>query len=244
MPNTTVTTGASAAPLSLPARFVGVITSPKDTFHAVVSHPKWLGMLLVTTILIAFFAALPMTTEAGKEATLKASVEGMESFGMTVSDQMYEQMRGRMWFAPYQTAATVLIMSPLMTLIFAGILFVVFNVAMGGGATFKQLFTVMVHASIISTLQQLFTGPVNYFRGAVTSATNLAVLMPMVDPKSFVGRVLAMTDLFLLWYLFVLAVGLAVLYRRRTQPIAITLYTVYAVGVLLIAAVMSRLGGA
>ena len=45
----------------------------------------------------------------------------------------------------------------------------------------------------------------------------------MVDPKSFVGRVLAMTDLFLIWYVLVLAIGLAVLYRRRTQPIAMAL---------------------
>lgn len=244
MPNTTVSTGASAAPLSLPARFLGVITSPKDTFHSIVANPKWLGMLILTTVIIAFGATLPMTTEAGKEATLRASVEGIEGFGMTVSDQMYEQMRGRMWFAPYQTAITILIASPIMTLILSGILFVVFNVALGGGATFKQLFTVMVHASAISALQQLFTGPVNYFRGAVTSATNLAVLMPMVDSKSFIGRVLAMTDLFLLWYLLVLAIGLAVLYRRRTQPIALSLYAVYAIGVLVIAAIMSRVGGA
>ena len=46
---------------------------------------------------------------------------------------------------------------------------------------------------------QLFTGPLNYFRGARQSATNLAVLLPMVDPKSFVGRLLAMIDLFLIW---------------------------------------------
>ena len=84
----------------------------------------------------------------------------------------------------------------------------------------------------------------NYFRGAVTSATNLAVLLPMVPPKSLLGRVLAMTDLFLIWYLLVLAIGLAVLYRRRTQPIALTLYSVYAAGVIVFAAVMSRLGGA
>ena len=100
-----------------------------------------------------------------------------------------------------------------------------------------------MHAGVISTLAQLFTGPLNYFRGAVTSATNLAVLLPMVDPKSFVGRVLGMTDLFLIWYILVLAIGLAVLYRRRTQPIALTLYGVYAAGVLVIAAVMSALGG-
>ena len=126
----------------------------------------------------------------------------------------------------------------------AGVLFLVFNVAMGGSATFKQLFAVFVHAGIISALQQLFTGPLNYFRGAVTSATNLAVLLPMVEPKSFVGRILSMTDLFLIWYLLVLAIGLAVLYRRKTQPIALALYGVYAAGVVVIAAIWSRVGGA
>ena len=114
----------------------------------------------------------------------------------------------------------------------------------GGDASFKQVFTVLVHASAISALQQLFTGPVNYFRGAVTSATNLTALLPMFEPTSFIGRVLAMTDLFLIWYLLVLAIGLGVLYRRKTQPIAITLYGIYAVGVLVLAAVMSRWGGA
>jgi Yip1 domain len=243
MSNTTTATGASPAPLGLVARFIGVITSPRETFEAVVAHPRWLGMMAITVAIIAICSALPMTTEAGKEATLRTSVEQMESWGMTVSDQMYEQMRGRMWFAPYQTAIAVLIISPIFTLLIAGILFVVFNVAMGGGASFKQLMSVLVHAGVITALQQLFTGPVNYFRGAVTSATNLAVLLPMVDPKSFMGRVLAMTDVFLIWYVVVLAIGLGVLYRRKTQPIAITLFGIYAVIVLGFAAVMSRLGG-
>jgi hypothetical protein len=229
--------------LSLPARFLGVITAPKETFASVVAHPRWLGMLVLTTVIIAAGTSLPMTTDAGKEATLRQQVEGMEAFGMTVSDQMYEQLRGRMWLAPYQTAITVLVFSPIVAVAIAGILFLVFNVLMGGGATFKQLFAVLIHAGVISALQQLFTGPLNYFRGAVTSATNLAVLLPMVDPKSFVGRILSMTDLFLIWYLLVLAIGLAVLYRRKTQPIALALYGVYAAGVVVFAAVMSALGG-
>jgi hypothetical protein len=243
MSNASVTT-EGAPSLSLPARFVGIITAPRETFASVAAHPRWLGMLLVVTIVIAVGTALPMTTEAGKEATLTAQVEGMESFGMTVSDQVYEQMRARMWFAPYQTAIAILVFSPFMSLAVGGLLFLVFNVAMGGTATFKQLFAVLIHAGVISALQQLFTGPVNYFRGAVTSATNLAVLLPMVPAKSFLGRILAMTDLFLIWYLLVLAIGLGVLYRRRTQPIALTLYSVYAAGVIVFAAVMSRLGGA
>ncbi len=243
MPNTTAMTGAPAAPLSLLARFIGIITAPKETFQSVAAHPRWFGMLLICTVLIAVCAALPMTTDAGKEATLRQQVEGMESFGMTVSDQQYEGMRRGMAFAPYTTAGAVLVFTPIMTLAFAGIMYLVFNVMMGGDATFKQMFAVFAHATVISTLAQLFTGPLNYFRGAVTSATNLAVLLPMIDPKSFAGRVLGMTDLFMIWYILVLAIGLAVLYRRRTQPIAWTLYGVYAAGVLVIAAVMSTLGG-
>jgi hypothetical protein len=148
-----------------------------------------------------------------------------------------------MAFAPYTTAGAVLVFTPIMTLAFAGIMYLVFNVMMGGDATFKQVFAVFAHASVISTLAQLFTGPLNYFRGAVTSATNLAVLLPMVDPKSFAGRVLSMTDLFLIWWVLVLAMGLAVLYRRRTQPIAWSLYGVYAAIVLVAASVMTALGG-
>jgi Yip1 domain len=243
MPNTTAMTGAPAAPLSLPARFIGIITAPKETFQSVAAHPRWFGMLLICAVLVAVCAALPMTTDAGKEATLRQQVEGMESFGMTVSDQAYESMRRNMRFAPYSTGATILVFTPIVSLVFAGLLYLAFNVMMGGEATFKQVFAVLVHAGVISTLAQLFTGPLNYFRGAVTSATNLAVLLPMIEPKSFIGRVLSMTDLFLIWWVLVLAIGLAVLYRRRTQPIAWSLYGVYAAIVLVAASVMTALGG-
>src|SRR5215204_4447020 len=138
MSNTSVTSGG-APPLSLPARFLGIMTAPKETFASVAAHPRWLGILVLTTLIIAVCSALPMTTEAGREATLRASVEGMESFGMTVNDQMYEQMRGRMWFAPYQTGIAVLFFKPVMGGAIAGVFFLVFNIAMGGGATFKQL---------------------------------------------------------------------------------------------------------
>lgn len=230
--------------MSLGGRLIGIVTSPRDTFQSVAAHPRWLGALVVVTLVVAVMAALPLTTDAGKEAMVRSQVEGMESFGMTVTDQTYEGIRRGMAFAPYTTAASFVVMTPIMTLVFAGIFFAVFNAVLGGDATFRQLYAVLVHAGVISALQQLFTGPVNYLRGAVTSATNLSALLPVFEPASFAGRVLSMIDVFLIWYLLVLAIGLGVLYRRRTQPIALTFYGIYAAGVLVIAAVMSRLGGA
>jgi hypothetical protein len=243
MAEVTAQTGTTPVPKGLVARFIGVITEPRSTFEAVAAHPKWLGMLILTLLIVVAGATLPMTTEGGREALLDKQVRQMEAFGVQVNEQMYQQMRGRIGIAPYTTAAGIIVGTPIICAVFAGILFAIFNAAMGGTATFKQVYAVVVHAGVISALGQLFTGPLNYFRGTMASATNLSVLLPMLPEGSFVGRLAGMIDLFVIWWLFVLAVGVAVLYRRRTQPIALSLFGVYAVIALCAAAVMSRLGG-
>ena len=221
------------------ARFIGIITSPRATFASVVAHPKWFGMYLLTAVIMAVFAALPMTSEAGKQATLDQQVSSMESFGFEVSDEMYEQMRRRTDFAAYQTAGAILVFSIVWSLVLAGILWAIFNAAMGGDARYKQILAVLIHAGVISALGQIFTGPINYFRGAVTSATSVSALLPIFEDKSFMGRLAGAIDIFIIWWVIVLAIGLAVLYRRNTQPIAITLFGIYAVIAICIAAIMS-----
>jgi hypothetical protein len=232
------------APMNLLARFIGIITSPRATYASVAAAPKWFGMLAVTAVIVAIFTALPLMTEAGRQAALDQQVAQMQSFGMTVNDQMYEQMEKGAGRMPYLTAGSVLVMTPIIGLIVAGILFAIFNAALGGEASFKQLFAVYVHAGAISALSAIFSGIVNYFRGAMGSVANLGALLPMLPENSFAGRLLGMVDVFLIWYVVALAIGLAVLYRRRTQPIAIALLSVYAVIAVVIALVKSRVGGA
>jgi hypothetical protein len=244
MTNSAAVAGAPPAPKNLFARFIGVITSPKDTFRSVVAAPKWLGMLALTTVLVAFFSALPMTTDAGKQAALDQQVESMKGFGMEVSDQMYAQMEKGAARMPYTTAGFVLFISPIFAVIIAGILFAIFNAALGGEASFKQVFAVLVHAGAVSALSTVFSGIVNYFRGGVGSAANLGALLPMLPEDSFAANLLGTVDVFLVWYVIVLAIGLGVLYKRRTQPIAISLLAFYAVIALVIAVVKSRAGGA
>ena len=238
------TTGAAPAPKTLVARFIGVITAPRETFASVAAHPKWFGILALTAVIVAIFTALPLTTEAGRQAAIDQQVQQMQSFGMTVTDQVYEQMEKGAGRMPYVTGTMVLVMTPIIGVIIAGILFAVFNAAMGGEASFKQLFSVYAHAGAISAISTIFSGIINYFRGSMGSVANLGALMPMLPENSFAGRLLGMVDIFLIWYVIVLAMGLAVLYRRRTQPIAISLLTIYAVIAIVIALVKSQVGGA
>jgi len=239
----TATSVPTPAPSNVFARFIGIITSPKATFQQVVAHPRWFGMLVLTTLLITLCTAGPQFTESGRQAALDQQVRAMENFGMKITDEVYTQMEARSRFGGYITIVTMLIFAPVTVLILTVILWAIFNVAMGGDATYKQALAVIVHAGVISTLAQLFTAPLNYARGTLGSATNLGVMLPMIDEKSFLGRLAGTIDLFMVWYVVVLAMGLGVLYRRRTQPIAIALFVVYAVIAVGFAAIMSRLGG-
>jgi len=236
--------GSTPAPKGLVARFIGIITAPKDTFAGIVPVPKWFGILAISAVLIAFFTALPMTTDAGRQAAIDQQVQQRQAFGMQTDDATYARMEQMSKIMPYITAGSVLVFSPIMVLVIAGILFAIFNAALGGEASFKQVLSIIVHAGVISTVSAVFSGIINYFRGAVGSVANLGALLPMLPEKSFVASLLGAIDVFLIWYIVVLAMGLAVLYRRRTQPIAISLLAVYAVIAVVIAVVKSRVGGA
>jgi len=243
MTNTSAASTVAPAPAGLLTRFVGIITSPKATYEGVVAHPRWFGMLLLTTLIVMVCSAGPMFTEWGRQAALDQQVQVMESFGANVTDEMYANLERRMSIAPYTTGGGILFGTVVMLLLVSGVLYAIFNAAMGGNATFKQLVTVVVHAGVISALAQLFAAPLNYARGSMSSATNLAVLLPMLDENSFVAQFLGMIDLFMIWYVLVLAIGLAVLYRRRTQPIAISLFALYGVIAIVVALVKVSFGG-
>jgi hypothetical protein len=235
------TSDTPQAPVSanLLSRFIGVLFSPRQTFQGIVAAPRWLGMLVLIAVFMAAATFLFLSTQVGRDAALEQQVSAMESFGVTVSDEMYTQLEGRMALARYTGAASQLVVLPIVYLIMAGILIAIFNAAMGGDARFKQVYTVVVHAGAISVVQQLFALPLNYFRGSMSSPTNVAAMLPMLPEKSFLTYLLGTIDIFLIWWVMVLAIGLAVLYRRRTQPVAVTLFVIYGVIALAIAGVRS-----
>jgi hypothetical protein len=232
-----------AAPAGLLTRLIGVVFSPRQTFQGIVAAPRWLGMLVLIAVFMAAATFLFLSTQVGRDAALEQQVSAMESFGMNVSDEMYARLEGRMALARYTGAASQLVVLPIVYLILAGILYALFNAAMGGEARFKQVFTVVTHSGAVSVVQQIFTMPLNYVRGSLSSPTNVAALLPMLPEKSFLTYLLGTIDIFLIWWLMVLAIGLAVLYRRRTQSIALILFIVYGVIALVIAGVRSWIGG-
>jgi Yip1 domain len=225
------------------SRIIGIVLSPRDTFANVAAHPKVFGVLAFITLMGCITIGGFLLTDVGQQAWLDQQVSQAQDWGSDVSDEQYAQMEKIAPIVGYITIGVMLFAVPLLTLITAGILFAVFNAAMGGRASFKQLFAVVAHAGVISALGWIFVMPLNYLRETMSSPTNLAALAPGLDEGSFIVHLLGTVDLFLIWWVVVLGIGLAVLYRRRTQPIVVSLLVVYAVIGLIIAVAKSAMGG-
>ena len=235
---------APAASKSLPARIIGVLTSPRATYADVAAHPRWLGVLAFVVLVGACGTFVFLSTDVGKQAMFDQQVKFMESFGMKLNDVAYQRMEAGLDRAKYTGALGQAISLPLIGLIIAGIALGVFNALLGGDAKFKQVFAIVAHSGVVITLAQLFGLPLAYARESMTSSTNLAVFLPFLDESSFAARFLGSIDLFQIWWLVSLSIGLGVLYKKRTGPIATTMLIIYASIALIIAAIRSAVSGA
>ena len=233
------TTPAAAVPQpSLPARIIGVIFSPKETFAAVAARPRWFGAIAVAVLIMGAADFALLSTDVGKELRLEQQVSFMEALGQTISDEAYAGMERQMEYARYTSPPATMIFTPLFMLITAGLMHVMFGLVGGGNGTFKHVYAISAHAAIISALQLVFTTIVTLAAGRPAGA-NLAVFMPTLEDTTFAYKFLSYIDLFYVWSTFVTAIGLGVLYKRRTGPIAMVLFGIYFVIAALIAFVAS-----
>jgi hypothetical protein len=224
--------------LGLLGRLVGVIFSPRATYAAVVAHPRWFGALLVTVVIMAVAEGLFFATPTGQESLLDQQVRAMEAFGVNITDEMYAQLESRVAYAPYTTGVSLLFFFPILYAILAGIILGIFGMLMGGAGTFKQVFAILAHAGVITALQIVVSMPLSYAVGRLTGFT-LDALVPMLDETSFVTRFLGGLDVFWMWWCLSIAIGVGVLFKRRTAGIAITFLSTYVVVVLIYALLRS-----
>lgn len=228
MTETATNETSGVPPMGLAARVMNVYLSPRAAYTAVAERPQVLGVLLLVIVIMAAAQFVFLSTEVGRNATMDQQISAVRAFGVTVTDQMVQQMQSRMAYARYTSAISVAVILPIFAAIMAGLVLMIFTAIMGGGATYKQVFAVVVHSQLIGVLQQFVTLPVAYLRQEIVSPTRLAVFFPMLNDTSFLYYLFSAIDLFYLWSVVNLAIGIAVLYKRRTGPVASVLLGLYA----------------
>jgi len=220
------------------ARLIGVIFSPRATYQAVVARPRVLGAFVITIAIMALTEGAFFSTPVMQEVLMDQQVKTLESFGVNITDQMYDRLEQGIGRAAYTTPLSLAIGIPIVAAICAVIILGIWGMLMGGTGTFKQVYAILAHSGAILALAVLFTMPLSYATHRLAGA-NLGVFVPMLEETTFLARFLGAIDLFYVWWSINVAIGVGVLFKRKTGGIAATFVGMYVVVALILAVVRS-----
>ncbi|MFQ5824379.1 MAG: YIP1 family protein [bacterium] len=210
-------------------KVIGVFTSPGKTFASIDLNPTWLLPILLFAIinLVFIFTVRNILIQE----TLAQQEERMIERGME-SEQIEQALSRTEWGIKYFAPVTGVVFPLIILLIVSGIFLFVGNVILGGSATFKKVFSVSAHAWLIFSLGALVALPIVVAKETMQVTFSLATLMSEESSKTFLYQLLAKIDLFAIWWIAVQSIGLAIIYKMKTQKmttIVVILYGIYAI---------------
>lgn len=224
-------------------RFIGVLRSPYSAMASAVAHPRSLDLALLIVSISAICSVGFLMTPVGRLAALDQEVRQLESIGTVVTDAVYADLRNWQPYRPALSAAGILLGWPALWIAGAMMLKAVGNRAGGRQATFAEVLSVLVHASSVIALRSLIATPLNYARESLGGAMSLGILLPGFGESTFAARLLGALDLFAIWWVVLVAIGLGMLYRTRALPVARWLFGAYAASAAVLALTQVLRGG-
>ena len=238
-------------------RVTGVVLHPRSTMAEVVRHPAFITTWVVIMLAVVACGGLLLSTPVGQQSLVDERVRVTEAVGGRVDDAAYARLQANPPLAVYLTSGGRLLLTPPVTIVVAAGLLVLARLD-GAALTFVTAQAITVHATVVLALQQIIATPVHYAYESLTSPTNLAGIVRVFDEGTWPARLFGTIDVFGLWWIWLLSVGLAAATAkpapvddargrpeqgRRARRYLWRLLAVYVGVAALVAAVFAALGG-
>ena len=222
-------------------RVTGVLRHPRAVMAEVVQHPAFITTWVLVLLVVAVCGGLLLSTPIGQQALVDERVRVTEALGGRVDDATYDRLRSDPPVSIYLTSGGRLLLTPPVTILMAAGLMALARFD-GARVTFVTALAIAVHATVVLAVQQVVAAPLHYVNESLTSPTNLAGMLRMFDEGSAPARLLGTIDVFGLWWMWLLAVGLAAATGRPARQYIWRLLAVYVGVAALVAAVFALLG--
>jgi hypothetical protein len=209
---------------------------------ALVATPTFLTTWAVLLVIWMALAVSLLRTDVGRQALVDERVRVVEMLGGEIDDDAYTRLQNSPPYVAYVTGGGRLLLTPPVTLLLTAGLIALARID-GTRMTWSVALAVSVHASVVLVVQQLVATPLHYLRESITSPTNLAVFLPMLEEGSVAARLFGTIDVFGLWWMWLLALGIAAATGRPARRYLVRLLGVYVLVALLVAGGMAAVGG-
>ncbi len=222
-------------------RIAGVLVRPRSTMAALLAVPSFLATWSAILLVWMACGTWLLSTDVGRQATVDERVRVTEALGGRVTDEQYEALQESPPLLTYLTSGGRVLLLPPVTLLAAlGVL--VMARRHGSRMGVAAALAVSVHAAVVLALQQVVATPLHYLRESLTSPANLALVLPGVEDGSLAAGFLGAIELFGLWWVWLLAVGVSAATGRPARGYVLRFAAAYA-GVALIVAVALAIAG-
>ncbi len=223
------------------SRVTGVLLHPRATMGEVVRNPAFMTTWVVVLLAVVVCGGWLISTPVGKQALVDERVRVTEALGQRVDDAAYARLQADPPVSIYWTSGGRLLLTPPLTLLIAAGLVVLARLD-GVQVRYVTALAIAVHATVVLAVQQVVATPVHYLFESLTSPTNLAGIIRVFDEGSIPARLFGTIDIFGLWWMWLLSLGLAAVAGRPARRYAVRLSAVYVGVAAVVAAVFAVMG--
>lgn len=231
--------------MSILSNVINVYIAPDKVFKAVkdFNFKKALIPLLILAVVgvISFWAIQDLATEVGYDA----AVERIESSSRIADDQKEEiiaKMDERMSGPNYMGWIFSFLGNPIAVFFMALVALIVGNTFMGGSAKYGQLVNITAWAYMVAILEAIVKIPLMLSKWSLEVYTGLGVL-GIGEKGSFINSLFAGIDIFAIWRIVLIAIGMGIIYNKKTKPYIVAMIIAWFVLRLIGAGFSSFFGG-
>jgi hypothetical protein len=226
-------------PIGGASKVFNIFLEPKKVFESLKIKPTWLVPFIIIALLgIGFYYYTYPFIMNQQVERIKNNEKIPDEQKQTIIEKMTEKDHPPFWqlfIAPVGTLVALVIV--------AAVLFFVFNVLLGGDSSFRRVFSVYTYSSLIAIPSMIVKFPLIMMKKDVNVQTSLALLLSADSKDTFLYRILSGFDIFTLWQVILISIGMGVLYRYTTKKAFTVVLVLWVLLILGMSGLSSLFGG-
>ena len=213
------------------SNIINTYLAPSKVFEAVKDFnlKKALIPLLILVVLglISYWAIQDLADDYGYEK----AVSYIENMDRLTDEQKVEQIakiEDRMEGPQISSWISSGLGLPVTVFFMALVALIIGNTFMGGSAKYGQLVNITAWAYMIVILESIVKIPLMLNKWTLEVYTGLGVL-GIGEKGSFINSLLAGIDIFAIWRIVLIAIGMGIIYNKKTKPYLIAMLIAWVV---------------
>jgi len=209
-------------------RLLGMIWEPKPVFQDLAARPRfWVPLILLTVLSVGYM--LTFSRVIGWESFMRQQIDANPRVQQLSPEQRQQALEGAMKFGVALGYAGATLGVTIASLVISGVLLGVFNALAGAALTFKKVFSITIYSSVPTVLATILSVVTMFLKNPEDFdlqnplALNVGAFLDADATPKWLHSIATSIDLFNIWVILLLALGLSVAARKVAYSKSVTL---------------------